>query len=331
MRRAIKIFFTACFIFVGIFVQNAFCAGKAVIVLGVTEEYLTPGGAFELCVKAVQSSLKEGGVSEEIVFSKIDEAANDADRDALGKETAEKVRTLKPDVLIALGDHCLRLMAKNIEDVPIVGGFFFSPPPTLGLPKPNVTAVTRGSYAADIWKMANQLTGAKTVGMISRNSFAMEGVKKTIMEKASALEKVSGVKLVDMYLCDTMEQWEDLVKKWPAELLYIIDSSRMTKGDKVLTSEETVKWTVENCAVPVIATNEMDTRYGAMFSIVVSEPAWGRHVAAMALKILSGTPVANIPMEAVKDGNLLINSKTVEKYKIEIPYEILTSASHVYE
>jgi ABC-type uncharacterized transport system substrate-binding protein len=331
MKRTIRILFAACFIFMGIFVQNAFCAGKAVIVLGVTEEYLTPGGAFELCVKAVQSSLKEEGVSEEIVYSKIDEATNDTDRDALGKETAEKVRTLKPDVLIALGDHCLRLMSNYINDIPIVGAFFFSPPDALGLPKPNVTGVTRGSYAADMWKMAYQLTGAKTVAMVSRNSFAMEGVKKTILAKAADLEKATGVKLVDMFLFDTMEQWEDMVKKKPADLLYIIDSSRMKKGDKILTSEETVRWTVENSPVPVIATNEMDTRYGAMFSIVVSEPAWGRHAAVMALKILSGTPVSGIPMEAVKEGNLLINSKTVEKYKIEIPYEILTSASHVYE
>ena len=310
---------------------TAFAAGTAVVVVGVSESYITAGSAFELCISAVKTTLQEEKIACELIYSGIDEGVDEETRTKLGKEAAAKARSYNPSVIIALNDYSVQHMALNINDIPIVGAFFFSPPAALGLPKPNVTGVMRGSYASDIWKMAKQLTGAKTVGMLSRNSFSMSGVKTTIMAKAKVLEEQTGVKLVDMYLCDSFDQWENKVKNWSEDLLYIIDTSRLTRNDKMLTAEEVVKWTVENSAVPVIATNEPDTRFGAMFSIVVSEPAWGRQAAEMALKVLSGTPVSNLPMETVKEGNLLINAKTVDKYKIEIPYEILESASHVYE
>jgi ABC-type uncharacterized transport system substrate-binding protein len=212
-----------------------------------------------------------------------------------------------------------------------VVAYFFSAPQRLGLPKPNVTGITRGSYAVDMWKMANQLTGGKTLGMLSKKSFAMEGIKSVMLARADALEKASGVRLKDMYLCDTFSEWQNHVKIWSEDLMYVIDTTRLTDGNRELMPEESVTWTVANAKVPVIGVNEYDVRYGALFSIVTSDAQWGRQAVAMAKKIMDGTPVSAIPMESVTKGSLLINAKTAEKLGIEIPYEILESAEKVYE
>jgi len=179
--------------------------------------------------------------------------------------------------------------------------------------------------------MANQLTGGKTVGMLSKKSFAMEGIRKIMFARAPVLEQTTGVKFTDMYLCDTFAEWQNHVKNWSEDLMYIIDTSRLTEGDRELMPEESTKWTLENAKAPFFSSNEYDVRYGALFSIVTSDVAWGRQAVEMVKKILAGTPVSDIPMETVTKGSLFINAKTAEKFKIDIPYEILETADHIYE
>ena len=98
-----------------------------------------------------------------------------------------------------------------------------------------------------------------------------------------------------------------------------------------MTPEETVRWTVENSKVPVIAATERDVKAGAMFSIVTSEKEIGREVGIITLKILAGTPVSEIPIHASAKGKLVINAKTADKYKVDIPFDILSTAETVFE
>lgn len=56
------------------------------------------------------------------------------------------------------------------------------------------------------------------------------------------LEQATGVKFTDMYLCDTFGEWQNHVKNWSEDLMYIIDTSRLTEGDRELMPEESTKW-----------------------------------------------------------------------------------------
>ena len=67
----------------------------------------------------------------------------------LDAETAARVRQFQPKVIIAMGANSIKHMLDNIDDIPIVGAFFYSAPDALGFPRSNATGVTRGSYAAD--------------------------------------------------------------------------------------------------------------------------------------------------------------------------------------
>ena len=318
-------------IFVVIFSGSVFAQGKVTIALGVNENYYSETEMSSEYIDLMKNFFEEAKIPYEIVYSDIEIAPDEPTRAQRGKKAAQQVRQTQPDVIISMGDNVLRQMLLNIDDIPIVGAFFFTSPEALGFPKANATGVTRRSYAEDIWNMAKQLTGAKTIGMLSRDSFAMQGVKKGLMARADTLEQATGVKLTDMYMCETFEDWKKHVLNWKEDLIYIIDTSRLTEGEKTYTSEETVKWTTENSKVPLIAVNEIDTEAGAMFSIVVSNAQWVYQAGQMAVKILSGTPVSEIPMEAVTKGDLLINAKTVQRYNIEMPYEILDTAAKIYE
>ena len=135
----------------------------------------------------------------------------------------------------------------------------------------------------------------------------------------------------EMYLCDTLDEWKTHVNNWTEDFIYLADVSRLKEGDREVSGTEVVQWTVANAKVPVVAASEEAARDGALFAIVTSEELWGKQVGNMVVKILKGTPVAEIPMETVMNGKLLINGKTAVSKNIDIPYEIISSADHVFE
>jgi putative ABC transport system substrate-binding protein len=213
----------------------------------------------------------------------------------------------------------------------VVAGYFFGSPAALGLPTKNVTGVARRSFAVDIWSIANQVTGAKTVSMLSKSGESMAQVRSGLLAKADDLEKMSGVRIKEMYLCNTFDEWKKQVKNCTEDLIYLADTTRIMDGDKEIPSKDLIRWTVDNANVPVVGATDAAAQDGVLFSVVTSEGVWGKQMADMVVKIINGTPVSDIPMETVKKGKLLINAKTAMEKNIEIPYEILNSADHVFE
>lgn len=94
--------------------------------------------------------------------------------------------------------------------------------------------------------------------------------------------------------------------------------------------EELTRWTVDNAKVPVIAAAEADVEGGALLAVVTSEKTIGKMAAETALEILNGASPGQEYKQS-KKGKLVINAKTAQKYKLDIPYEILSSADRVIE
>lgn len=308
----------------------AWAAQKVVVVSGVTEKNAVANGNQLVC-EGIKETLKPADIVPDFLWVELDSLASDDLRAAAADTIIAEARAKKPDVIIALNDNLLGYMVKKVDDIPVVFCWIFKPPQLLGLPKANFTGVTRMSYAADIWIMTRQLTGAKTVGLLSKNNPSMAGVKKYLAAGADKLEAASGVRYKDMYLVNSFDDWKKAVNTFPYDFIYLADTSRIRDGDRELSRKETVGWTVEHSKVPVIAATEVDVEAGGLFSIVTSERTIGAKAGESALKILNGTPPSNVPYVTSSKGNLLVNLKTAQKYNIEIPYDLLATATKVYE
>lgn len=325
-------FLVLCVFFLTFFTGNVMAAQKVLILSGTSEDAAQKIGTTMMVIDGIKEVLAKENVVPEMQWIDLDGQKSPGKKAELGLKAIEKARQAKPDVIIVLNNDALKYVGAKIDDIPVVFAWVFSTDmKSLGLPKPNITGVTRRSYAPDIWALARRLTGIKTVALMSKNGASMAGVRKYLFAGADKLEKLSGVRFMEMYLCDTFEEWESQVKNFPADLIYLADTSRIQKGDRVLSTSEIVKWTVENSKVPVIAANAKDAEDGALFSIVTSEMAIGNQAATIAQNILSGTPVSEIPIQPSSKGKLIINAKTAQKYNIEIPNEILSSAEKIYE
>lgn len=274
------------------------------------------------------------GAGHEVVHQWYDlDAAPDAQgKSALGQSAVEKIKGAGPDVVIVVGGDSLRYIGIKIDEIPVVFTYVFSHVKTFPeLPKPNIAGVTRKSYAADIWALANQLLGAKTVALMSKDNTAMQGVKKYLTALADKLEAASGVRYKDMFLVNTFEEWQAAVNNFPEDFIYLADTSRVLKDGKEMPRGDVTAWTVANSKVPVIAATEIDAEAGALYSIVTSEKNMGKKAAEVALDILGGKSPADIKYVQSKKGKLVINMKTAQQYGLEIPYEILESAERVIE
>jgi putative ABC transport system substrate-binding protein len=319
-----------CVLALGFFANTAF-AKKVVVVSGASQ-----GQAKEIGYSLIYDGINEGlaGSGTDVVYQwvDLDKLKDPAAKAAAGEAAIAKARAEKPDVIIVLNDECLKFVGLKIDDIPVIFAWVFTNTKLFPeLPKPNVTGVIRRSYAADIWGLANKLMGVKTVALISKKSESMAGVRKYLFALADKIEAGVGVRYKEMYLVDTFEEWEKTVNTFPEDIIYLADTSRITKGDKVMSRAEITAWTVANAKVPVIAATEADVEAGGLYSIVTSEKAIGQHAADVAQKIMSGTPPSEIEYVQSKKGKLVINMKTAQQYKLEIPYDILSSAEKVYE
>ena len=330
MRRWI-IIFVCCLFGSAVSAGNAWCDAKVAIIAGLTESDMKINTTYVPLFQNIEDTLKANNVSFEYFYVGLDNAPDDAGRLALGKETVNKVKATNPNVIIVVFDNVITFVASQIEDVPVVAGYFFGSPESLGLPKKNITGVARRSFAVDIWTIAKQITGVKTVSMISKNNFSMAQVRSGLLAKADELEKMSGVRMKEMYLCSTFDEWKKYVENWSEDLIYLADTTRIMNGDVEMSSTELIRWTVDNARVPVVGATEEAARDGALFSVITSEGVWGKQMADMVMKIIKGTPVPEIPMETVSKGKMMINARTATQKNIEIPYEILNTADHIFE
>lgn len=319
-----------CVLVFGLFANTAFAAKKVVVISGVSETNAKEIG-YHMIYDGINESFKPAGIVPEYQWVNIDAMPDAAAKEAAGMAAVEKAKASKPDLVIVINDDCLKYVGSKFDTIPVVFTYIFGQPATLGLPKANITGVTRVSYAADIWALANKLFGAKTVALLSKKSASMEGVRKYLFAGADKLKAASGVQYKEMYLLDTFEEWEKAVMTFPENFIYLADTSRILKDGKELPRAETTAWTVANSKVPVVGATEADVAAGALYAIVTSEKALGINAAEVAQKVLSGTAPADIPYVPSKKGKLVINAKTAQKYKLEIPYDILSSAEKVYE
>ncbi|MDA8137642.1 MAG: ABC transporter substrate binding protein [Desulfobacteraceae bacterium] len=305
-------------------------AKKVVVVSGCAKAVNSAVG-YNLVQDGISDTFKAVGITPVFLWADMTYQPDDAAKTKAGDAAIAAAMAEKPDLIITLDDDALKFVGSRIEKIPVVFTWIFGAPNTLGMPKDNVTGIVRASYAVDNWRLAKKLyPNMKTVAMISKPSLVLEGAKKVLAARAPFMEKDSGLLYKDMFMCETFDDWQKAVKEFPYDLMYLGDTSRITKDGKEMDRKELCLWTVDNAKVPVIAAVEVDVEGGALFSIVTSENTTGKMAAETAMGILNGGEISQV-YQQTKKGKLVFNVKTAQKYKLEVPYEILSSADRVIE
>ena len=137
---------------------------------------------------------------------------------------------------------------------------------------------------------------------------------------------------VDLKLIGEWELWQkevlDAKQNYDMIFLGLYQALRDRAGKSVNTTDEVARWTSENSPVPTFGF--WDWAVGpdkTIGGLVLYGREQGKAAAEIALKILSGTPPAQIYPVTADRGHFLFSKRQLERYKIVLPVAIARETS----
>lgn len=307
MVNGFLVFIAAVFMMVGLFAADV-RAEKKVGVLLWTEE-----ARYSESQKGIIDQMKKDGLGEPEVKFITEHAAGNK---AKAVEIANKFSAAKVDMIIALGTTAAAIAAKDIKDIPIIFSMVYDP--------------VEAKIAQDWKSSGNNTTGASNKVQLSKVVSSMKqiapvkrlGVLYTPGEKNSEIQlreiqaeqgnvqiKVIPIPLarkedVSRFLSDAMSS---------VDALYLAGSSIVGDGVSMIVD-------MANKAKIITATHLEDyVEKGALLGVAADPYALGQLAGTKAVKVLKGAKPSTVPIETLKNPDVMLNMKTAKASQIQIP------------
>lgn len=102
-------------------------------------------------------------------------------------------------------------------------------------------------------------------------------------------------------------------------------------GSVVEDNFPTIAYYTDTIKLPIIASHAPNVSAGAIGGLVANHYQLGRECAEKARKILSGTLAGTIPVTIVQTPEILLNIFTAQNLEIDLPADLVTEATEVFE
>jgi ABC-type uncharacterized transport system substrate-binding protein len=265
------------------------------------------------------------GTGAELKIIRMDtkrHSGEDFKKEAAIKAKAE-IEAFKPDVVIASDDNASKyLIMPYFKDakVPFVFCGVNWDATVYGYPYENATGMVEVTPVPQIVDLLKQYAKGERIGFLGPDIL-------TARKEAANYRKVFGFDMVEYYAKDVEDWKKGFVELQGKTDLVIVDSD----GGLYKGHEKELKSFVEaNIKVPTGAAYDFMAPYALVVFGKVAEEQ-GVWSAAAALKILDGNAPKSIEIAQNKEGTLIINTRLAKALGVEIPFEILGSASKVIE
>lgn len=185
----------------------------------------------------------------------------------------------------------------------------------------NMTGVRGDAPVQALFKYFTETVEAKKVAVLFDSSSA-EGALQHATLVESGQRK--GIDIVSLPVTNTKDHISPLKGLTPdADGLFVANSEHdLSQLNQVMEYANQQK-------VPVISLRSGATDMGAFMALETSAQEQGEVLADMAEKVLSGTPVTDLPMYKPHKVDFIINLKVAKRYGINVPIQTLSVASKV--
>lgn len=292
-----------------IFLQSNSVSAKEVVVL------LDPSVKPYVEVLAAYKSVVDAHVK---VFERTEDLDNN---DELNLIPAIKSR--KPDLILAIGVEAMRVVSKNIADIPIVFCMVLSPLDKLTPWPKNLTGVSMNVPPRRQMNVLKQLLpNVSTVAVVYHPQQSA-----SLIEQGRRAGKALNIELQAEAVTDSKEAIAVAESMFNQEIAYWM------VPDQTMRSRDVVRYlffAARDKERALIGLSDKYVRAGALFAFTIDYYAVGRQSAEMTNRLLSAKRIKIPPVEMARDINLSINSKVAEKLGITIPYELIRKAKVIY-
>jgi len=248
---------------------------------------------------------------------------------AVNVQIASQMLGEKPDLVMAIATPSAQAAAQKIKDIPVLFSAVSDPKgaglvASLEAPGGNVTGMTDMSPVdRQIELMIDILPGLKTLGVIYNAGEANSVSQLDLLKTEAAKRNVVVTEATVTNSSGVYQAAKSLAGKCDAIYIPLDNTvvSALESAIKVCTESKLPLFSSDNDSVP----------RGTIAAVAIDYYRMGEQTAAMAKRILDGAKPATMPVERLKDLEIVVNKKAAAAMGVAIPESVLKKAAQVIE
>ena len=230
-------------------------------------------------------------------------------------QEAERIRALKPDVIVPIGSQATSWSLAHTEQVPIVFVMVLNPVSSglvesMRSPGPRITGASLDIPPSIQLRTLKQLVKAQRVAVL----FNRELTGKVVAEARSVAQR-EGIELVPIHVSSPKElnrALEQVDRTFDA-LWSVADRTVLAHG----AGERILMHTIRE-RIPFMGLSETYVRAGALLALASSYKENGRQGGELVLRVLAGESPAKIPISVPDKLEVVFNPLTAERLKLKL-------------
>jgi len=317
--RRVLVTSAAAFLIAGFFSVEA-RAEKKIGVLLWSEE-----GRYSDSKNGIMEQLKKSGFGEDTVKFTVENAGGNKVKAA---EFAQKFAAAKFDMVIGVGTSAVVPLAREIKTVPLVFSMVYDPVDAKIAEdwKSSGNNTTGASPRVPMARLVNTLKQIAPIKKLAVLYTPGEKNSETQLKEIQAVQDETQVKVVPVPLSNKQEVTSIMSEvTGAADAIYLSGSSIV--GDSVAAIVDIA------AKAKIITVTHLDDFMdkGVLLGVCANPYKVGSLAGEKAVKVLKGAKPSSIPIESLKNLDVIVNMKTAKAGQIIIPPAFLKSATKVIE
>ncbi|BAU27151.1 putative ABC transport system substrate-binding protein [Aneurinibacillus soli] len=237
---------------------------------------------------------------------------------------AQKMAADHKDIIIPITTPSAQAVVNQAKDTPVVFSAVTDPVaakivPALDKPKANVTGTSDASPMDKQVELVHAFVPKlKNLGVIYNTGEVNASVQVDMIEKAA---QAKGIKVVRAGVTNSNE-----VKPGAESLAGKVDAILIPVDNTVVSSFESLLKAANAAKIPVFASDSDTVKRGAVATYGIDYYKLGKQTGVMAARVLRGEKPGDIPVETLKDVQLIVNAKAAQSFGLSIPEQLKAGA-----
>lgn len=269
----------------------------------------------------VEQTLKGSGVELKVIRMDTKRNKDEAFKVEAAAKAKGVIESFKPDVVIAADDNASKYLVKpnyKDADMPFVFCGVNWDASGYGYPYKNVTGMVEVSGVKELVELLSGMAKGDRIGFLGEDTL-------TNRKEVDNYKDKLGLQVEPAYatnFADWKAKYQAIQDK--VDILIIGNTAGMSDFD----AKAAEAFALQYAKIPSGAVQKGPMPYALVGYLKIAEEQ-GSWAADAALKILGGISPSDIPITRNKDGQVVINLKMAEASGIEVPYELIESATTV--
>lgn len=276
---------------------------KAKFKIGVTQFMTHP--SLDLVKKGFEDAIKQAGIDADF------DEKNANGEVSTATLIANNYKADKKDLVFGIATPSAQQLANNITDIPVLFSAV-TDPASAKILNSNVTGtsdkVDNVSQQLDLLLKLNP--NVKTIGVLYNPSEQNSLVQIAEIQKRAKEKKLEVVLQGITNFGELAQATKNLLTQ--VDTLYLPTDNLVVSGMQLITSEA-----ISAKKIVVVSENS-SVGIGALFTMGIDYYQLGKRTGQMAVEILNGKPVSQVPFETSKQLKLYVNEKTAKALGIDI-------------